>query len=85
MGKTRSHSGKYEEKGRISAFRKSLTQDQILELQDAISEFFQTEKEKIRLEKSFFGDTDAIALDLKMVPLGEEMDDMEWEEEEKEK
>ncbi len=85
MGKTRSHSGKYEEKGRISAFRKSLTQDQILELQDAISEFFQTEKEKIRLEKSFFEGTDAIALDLKMVPLGEEMDDMEWKEEENEK
>jgi len=84
MGKTRSYSGKYEGKGRDSAFRKSLTQEQILELQDAISEFFQTEKEKVRLEKSFFDDTDTIALDLKMVPLEEEMDDMEWEEEEEE-
>ena len=82
MGKTRSHSGISEEKGRRSDFRRTLSQEQILELQDAITEFFNSEKEKIHIERKLFNDEDTpdTKFDMEMKN-DDDMDQADWKEE----
>lgn len=84
MGKTRSNSGNFEESGRKLAFRQSLTQDQILELQDALNEFFLTEKEKVRLGKIFLDEKKDMEMDFETGTLEESIDDSRWEDDEQE-
>lgn len=63
MGKTRSYSGNFEEMERRSGFQRSLSKEQILELQDAITEFFHSEKERLQLERKIFVNEDSISTD----------------------
>lgn len=81
MGKTRSYSGNFEETGRRSDFQRSLSKEQILELQDAITEFFHSEKERLQLEKKIFVDEDSISTDPEIDEEDQDTGGYDWEEE----
>jgi len=82
MGKTRSHTGSLEEREKRSDFRRTLSQEQIFELQDAITEFFNSEKEKMQLEKKLFKDEETLGINIGALG-NDDMDQADWEEEEK--
>jgi hypothetical protein len=81
MGKTRSYSGNFEDMGRRSGFQRSLSKEQILELQDAITEFFHSEKERLQLERKIFADEDKITTDPEIDDEDQDTGGYDWEEE----